>query len=316
MKVLGISCGRKNSNTEILVKEALMGAEEIGAEVEIIRLLDLDIKPCTGCNSCVIDLFEKGGAGDCVIKNDDFPFIDDKILEADALVVGSPIYEKSPHGYLKVLNDRMGPSHDMAFRMIAKKIREEKGITEGKGPDERSFKFRPVSLFAVGGSDWVTLAMPMMRIFALPMQMSVIDAKLFNWVALPAVVTLKEDMLNRARKSGRHLAESVNIPVEEREYIGDPGLCPVCNNDVMVLSTDPDKAQCAVCKIKGELKTVGGKRVFEVSEEEKAKSSMTLSGKFSHAEDLKNYSLKPEPNMDEIPTRREKYRNYLQYSRP
>ena len=42
MKVLELTCGRKLSNTEILVKEALMGAEEMGAELEIVRLLDLN----------------------------------------------------------------------------------------------------------------------------------------------------------------------------------------------------------------------------------------------------------------------------------
>ena len=47
MKVLGLTCGRRLSNTEILVKEALMGAEEMGVEVEIVRLMDLSIKPCT-----------------------------------------------------------------------------------------------------------------------------------------------------------------------------------------------------------------------------------------------------------------------------
>ena len=45
MKVLGLTCGRKASNTEILVKEALMGAEENGAEAEIVRFMDLNIKP-------------------------------------------------------------------------------------------------------------------------------------------------------------------------------------------------------------------------------------------------------------------------------
>jgi len=50
MKVLGSTCGRKMSNTEILVREALMRAEEMGAEVETVRLMDLNIKPCTWCN--------------------------------------------------------------------------------------------------------------------------------------------------------------------------------------------------------------------------------------------------------------------------
>lgn len=126
MKILGISCGRKMSNTEILVKEALMGAEELGAEVEFVRLQDLNLKPCTGCNACVVSLMEKGGTGDCVIRDDDFKFIDEKIMDCDGIIVGSPIYEKTPSGQLKILNDRMGPSHDVAMRMIAKKIREQK----------------------------------------------------------------------------------------------------------------------------------------------------------------------------------------------
>ncbi|WP_246773011.1 hypothetical protein [Paenibacillus polymyxa] len=88
-------------------------------------------------------------------------------------------------GLLKTLNDRMGPSHDIAFRMIAKKQREERGITTGKGPDERSFKPRVASLIAVGGSEWDTLALPMLHLFTLPMHINVVDKMLVNWVGLP-----------------------------------------------------------------------------------------------------------------------------------
>jgi multimeric flavodoxin WrbA len=316
MKVLGLTCGRKMSNTEILIKEALMGAEEMGAEVELVRLMDLNIKPCTGCNSCVIDLFEKGGSGACVIKNDDFKFIDEKILECDGLVLGSPVYEKSPQGLLKILNDRMGPSHDMAFRMIAKKIREEKGITTGAGPDERSFKPRVASLFAVGGSDWTTLALPMLQIFALPMNMTVVDQHVFDWTALPAVVVLKPEMLERARKSGRHVAETLKKPIEEAEYIGDPGRCPICHSNVLELKKTSEPVICAVCGAKGTLKTDGDDYVLEVTEEEKALSHVLLSGKFHHADDLNNISLKPDPRMSEIPERIKQYKSYLKYSRP
>ena len=316
MKVLGLTCGRKMSNTEILVKEALMGAEEMGAEVELVRLMDLHIKPCTGCNSCVIDLFEKGGSGDCVIKNDDFKFIDEKILECDGLVLGSPIYEKSPQGLLKVLNDRMGPSHDMAFRMISKKIRKEKGITTAKAPDERSFKPRTASLFAVGGSEWTTLALPLMQLFVLPMNMTVVDQQLFNWVALPATVVLKEEMLARARRSGRHIVESLQKPIEEATYIGERGRCPVCHSNVLELKNKSEPVICTVCGVKGKLKMDGDDYVLEVTEEAKALSHVLLSGKFHHADDLNNISLKPDPRMSEIPERIKKYKSYLKYSRP
>jgi len=316
MKVLGLTCGRKMSNTEILVKEALMGAEEMGAEVEIVRLLDLDIKPCTGCNACVIDLFERGGSGDCVIKNDDFKWIDDKILECDGIIVGSPIYEKTPQGLLKVLNDRMGPSHDLAFRIIAKKIREGKGITKGKGPDERSFKPRVASLFAVGGSDWTTLALPMLQIFALPMNMTVVDQQLFNWTALPATVVLKDEYLQRARRSGRHVAETLKKPIEEAEYIGPQGVCPVCHSSVVELDKTAEKALCAVCGVKGKLKTDGDTYRLSVTEEDWAHSHVLLSGKFQHGDDLKNISLKPDPRMKEIPELSKKYKEYLTYSKP
>jgi len=46
-KIIGLSCGRKNGNSEILLKEALMGAEELGLGIcsEIIRAMDLRIQP-------------------------------------------------------------------------------------------------------------------------------------------------------------------------------------------------------------------------------------------------------------------------------
>ena len=53
MKVLGLTCGRRMGNTEVLMKEALMGAEEMGAEVELIRMLDLDIGYCRQCKKCL-----------------------------------------------------------------------------------------------------------------------------------------------------------------------------------------------------------------------------------------------------------------------
>jgi multimeric flavodoxin WrbA len=318
MKVLGLSCGRRASNTEIMVKEALMGAEQAGAEVELIRLQDLHIKPCTGCNSCVEDLIERCGPGRCILKNDDFPFIDDKIMDCDGLILGAPIYEKSPPGLLKTLNDRMGPSHDQAFRMVTTKMRAERGITTGEGPDPRAFKPRAASLIAVGGSEWDTYALPLMHLFTLSMQFEVVDKFLVNWVGLPKVIALHDDLLERAHKSGRHVAVSLKKPLDQAEYIGDPGLCPICHSKLFEIRnvTEPYPTVCGICGVRGTLSTDGGQVRFTVTDEDRSHSHVLLSGKFMHLEELANVSLKPPANMGEIPEKTAKYKDYLKPTKP
>jgi multimeric flavodoxin WrbA len=306
------------SNTEIMVKEALMGAEEAGAEVEFLRLQDCYIKPCTGCNSCVVDLMERHGSGKCVLKNDDFPFIDELIMECDGLILGSPIYEKSPTGLLKTLEDRMGPSHDQGFRLIAQKMREEQGITDGTGPDPRSFKPRAGCLIAVGGSEWDTLALPIMSMFALTLQIEVVDKILLNWMALPKVVSLYDDHLARARRSGRHVVATLEEGVEEAEYIGEAGLCPLCHSKLIEVrnGNDPYPCICGICGVRGTLTVDDGQVRFNVSDEDRPHSHLLLSGKFEHLRELADVSLKPPANYGEAGARSMKYRNYLTPLKP
>ena len=52
VKVMGVTCGRKNGNSEILLKEALLYCQEAGAEVTMINLRDYKILDCDGCTSC------------------------------------------------------------------------------------------------------------------------------------------------------------------------------------------------------------------------------------------------------------------------
>ena len=326
MKVLGISCGRKLGNTEILVKEALMGAESLGAEVELIRLGDLNLKPCTGCNACVISLLDKSSSGDCVIRDDDFSFIENKIMECDGLILGSPIYEKGPTGLLKILADRMGPSHDVAFRMISKQNREKNQITNGKAVDERSFKTRSASLIAVGGSEWDTLALPLMQLSVISTHMDVVDKILVNWTGLPGSVLFNDEMIKRARISGEHVVKtllkqedrSLSDEKEKPTYIGEPGVCPVCHSKLIEIRDGDNNypAVCAICGVRGTLNVVNNKVKFEVSEENKKHAHTFLSGKFEHGDELNNVALKPNPRIKELPTLLEKYKNYLSYSKP
>ena len=85
MKIIGIaSSPRKGANSQTLVEHILSGAEKAGAKTELVRLSDLNIKPCLGCNDC------KKGNG-CVQK-DDFAGLVGKLETADAVVFGSPLY--------------------------------------------------------------------------------------------------------------------------------------------------------------------------------------------------------------------------------
>jgi multimeric flavodoxin WrbA len=97
MKILGI-CGslREESNTNKLVKKVV---ESSGCEYELIYLAGKDIKPCTGCAHCMMN------DGECAIKDAMQPLYD-KILNADALVVGSPTYFLDVSGAVKCFIDR------------------------------------------------------------------------------------------------------------------------------------------------------------------------------------------------------------------
>ncbi len=95
--VLGI-CGsaRKKGNTATLLLEALNAA---GMESELIFLSDLTIGFCTGCLSCVKN------KGECV-KDDDMQGLLDKMIEARAIVLGSPNYYYDVSGLMKNMIDR------------------------------------------------------------------------------------------------------------------------------------------------------------------------------------------------------------------
>jgi multimeric flavodoxin WrbA len=100
MKVLGISGSmRKKGNTAELVGVILGRCEELGVRTEFISLAGRKILPCLGCERCR----EKKW---CVIENDDWNEVAQKILECDVLVIGSPTYYFDVCGHLKNFIDR------------------------------------------------------------------------------------------------------------------------------------------------------------------------------------------------------------------
>lgn len=309
MMLLGIGSGRKGGNSEVLLKEALLAAKETGAEVELLRLHDLNIKPCIGCISCSKDQ-QAGGTGECVIKDDDMPFFNEKLLASDGIIMGVPVYIMAPPGYFKVLCDRIGPSHDMAWQMEAKKIAEADG-RESK-IDPRFFKPRVGGFIAVGGSptpDWLSMALPLMNLFTFPMQIEVIDQMQVMASPLPAQVVLNEKALSRAQKLGCHIAEAMGKPAEQLEWKGDePGTCPVCHCNLMLVGKT-SSIECAICGIKGELKENNGEVNVIFPKEQQTIARLTLAGKKLHFEDVVETVGKNIKFMGQVPPKMKKYKS-------
>ena len=95
---------RKNKNTAQMLESVMKGAQEAGAEVELIHLTELNYKGCVSCMACKRTGNKCGGL--CIQKDDLRPVLE-KILEADALVVGSPIYWHSATGMFRNFIERL-----------------------------------------------------------------------------------------------------------------------------------------------------------------------------------------------------------------
>jgi multimeric flavodoxin WrbA len=99
MKILGLSCSpRKQGNTVKLLEQALKGARQDGAETELYTVFGKNITPCDGCWGC-----QKTGR--CHIK-DDMQELYDKMLAADGIIFGTPIFFYGMSAQAKTVMDR------------------------------------------------------------------------------------------------------------------------------------------------------------------------------------------------------------------
>jgi multimeric flavodoxin WrbA len=104
VKAIGISGSpRESGNTDALVKRCLGKLAQTGIKSEFIGLSGKTIQPCTACCAC-----RKLKDHTCAIKKDDFHDIFEKMLEADIIITGSPVYFGSATPELMALLDRAG----------------------------------------------------------------------------------------------------------------------------------------------------------------------------------------------------------------
>jgi len=271
-KIIGLSCGRKNGNSETLLKAAAMGAAELGVETEIIRAMSLKVLPCSACQAC---------AKTHKCPKDDTDWILEKTCVEDAgLIVAVPCYHIRANGYFTCIHEKM--NHVFGKDMnILKKTRVGGIIGIGGG----------------GYDAWTSYTLPMVNIFLqhtrvlvdqfqanycsleewnLWLQDKKMTAEHINelriqdlsyeelfekWPQKYQLVEVFEKSIERAKQLGRNIAKAMSMPIEKVKYVGEKyGVeCPVCHTNVVVIPKDLPYIACPICYVRGTVTTDNGK---------------------------------------------------------
>ena len=258
-----------------------MEAYSRGAEVDILRLTDLKIQPCKGCMACTFKHEE------CQIP-DDWRTFRDKLAESDAAILGTPTYLLGSAGAIKMITDR-----NIALQFGT--------LYPGK---------KPGAVIGVSGiRGWEPFTLPMLNVFMLTSGLRVIDQVMF-YAQGPGEILLDDSAMERARKVGSNVFEAASKPAEERKYLGDEGMCPVCHQNLF--SVKNGTLECALCQAKAEFKTVNNetKLIFD--------PETLKSHRWSESALFERFSLAILPSgqrfmeeRDEIRKRARKYLDFL-----
>lgn len=118
MKVLAINASpRPNGNTAVMLKTVLKEAEAAGMETELVQLGGNRVSGCRACMAC-----QKMQNGRCAINDDIINSIIAKMLDADAIILGSPTYFADVTTEMKALIDRAGYACRSMGRPLARKV--------------------------------------------------------------------------------------------------------------------------------------------------------------------------------------------------
>jgi len=106
--ILGISGGKENGNTDILVKATLEECKKAGLKTEFLNISRKKILSCTDCDVCK----EK----DCPLP-DDMGSILKALENADGLIVGSPTYFANVSSHISLMMERSLPLRRQGFKL-------------------------------------------------------------------------------------------------------------------------------------------------------------------------------------------------------
>lgn len=302
MHILGIANGTLGGNSEILLKAALTAINDSSVTTSWIHAPSVSIpcnpKPLDG----VQDVSDGANASMFAGQNSSTHVPDDRravlnaILDADGIIISTPVYSHTPAGFLKAVIDRiLGPFTDVVFATKALEAKNE-GNPRYKDftPDARLFKPRVVGFLAVGGSttpDQFALALPSLHLMVYSLHAKVVDQAVIMGCGAPGLAAIKDggQVLERAKRLGRNVASQLGRKFDDALFLGDEpkGACPYCHLlKIEILDLRTGEICCNTCGALGKLVTESGV-LKPVWDQDCKLSSLTWAGKLTHVNDLK-----------------------------
>jgi multimeric flavodoxin WrbA len=108
---------RKDGNTALLIRRVLQVLEAKGFETELIQLAGEPIRGCDACRTCYKTKNKR-----CAIEDDNVNLYIQKMLEADGIILGSPVYFSMMTSEMKALIDRAGYVASANSDMFKRKV--------------------------------------------------------------------------------------------------------------------------------------------------------------------------------------------------
>lgn len=154
MKVIAINgSARKDGNTAIIIEKIFEELNAAGIETEMIQFAGNIIEPCKACWAC-------GGQNNCVHKKDMFTEVYEKMLDADGIILGSPVYSANISANMQAFLERAAVVGDM--NQDGKNMKHKVGIAIASARragslhavDAMNHFFLNHEMFIVGSTYW------------------------------------------------------------------------------------------------------------------------------------------------------------------
>lgn len=291
-KIIGLSCGRKNGNCEAFLKTALMGAEELGVESEIIRVMDLKVLPCNACGACL----KTGKCG----KDDVDWILENTMLSDAALIVSAPVYHVRTSANLICISEKMN-------HLFMKK----------PSVSDRAKMGAAVSVGGSGYDGWASLGLTTIQLF-LQHFCTLIDQIQINHCADKGAALTPDNQwaIDRSRQLGRNMAKAISMPPENVKYVGEDTAvsCPVCHCNIFYIEKDFPEIACPTCQVHGTVSSTGDKYTVAWNMEDVKNPRFSTAKQHHHMEWIMRHMTEETPQIA-MPETQAKIKQYESYGK-